>query len=270
MRRPDVMLGDKAYLLLLLVPALLVVLFYVLPVLNVLVLSVSHPQPTVANYQLLLDSGAVQHILWVTARICVMTTVITVACAYVIAYRIVHAPPAEARFLLMAVVITFWISVLIRAFAWVSLLQPNGLINRLLMATGVITQPLSLVRNEVGVIAYPASVADADTMLEAAIEAGADDVSSGEDGHEVVCAQDSYGDVVKALEAASRLHARHRSEAECSRLLAGRQTAADFCEHIFSSVPPRRGQRHHPGVHLGLGLLHYAGHSGWRQGGHGR
>ena len=52
-----------------------------------------------------------------------------------------------------------------------------------------------------GVIAYPASVADADTMLEAAIEAGADDVSSGEDGHEVICAQDSYGEVAKALEA---------------------------------------------------------------------
>ena len=45
------------------------------------------------------------------------------------------------------------------------------------------------------------AVADADTMLEAAIEAGADDVSSGEDGHEVICAQDSYGEVSKALEA---------------------------------------------------------------------
>ena len=55
--------------------------------------------------------------------------------------------------------------------------------------------------DRVGVIAYPASVADADTMLEAAIEAGADDVSSGEDGHEVICAQDSYGEVTKALEA---------------------------------------------------------------------
>lgn len=63
------------------------------------------------------------------------------------------------------------------------------------------TGAVAFMFDRVGVIAYPASVADADTMLEAAIEAGADDVSSGEDGHEVICAQDSYGEVAKALEA---------------------------------------------------------------------
>ncbi len=63
------------------------------------------------------------------------------------------------------------------------------------------TGAVAFMFDRVGVISYPASVADADTMLEAAIEAGADDVSSGEDGHEIVCAQDSYGEVTKALEA---------------------------------------------------------------------
>ena len=63
------------------------------------------------------------------------------------------------------------------------------------------TGAVAFMFDRVGVIAYPASVADADTMLEAAIEAGADDVSSGEEGHEVICAQDSYGEVAKALEA---------------------------------------------------------------------
>lgn len=63
------------------------------------------------------------------------------------------------------------------------------------------TGAVAFMFDRVGVIAYPASVADADTMLEAAIEAGADDVSSGEEGHEIICAQDSYGDVAKALEA---------------------------------------------------------------------
>ncbi|SDN58923.1 DNA-binding regulatory protein, YebC/PmpR family [Methylobacterium phyllostachyos] len=62
------------------------------------------------------------------------------------------------------------------------------------------TGAVAFMFDRVGVIAYPASVADADTMLEAAIEAGADDVSSGEDGHEIICAQDSYGEVAKALE----------------------------------------------------------------------
>ncbi|MFC6789568.1 YebC/PmpR family DNA-binding transcriptional regulator [Methylobacterium komagatae] len=63
------------------------------------------------------------------------------------------------------------------------------------------TGAVAFMFDRVGVITYPASVADADTMLEAAIEAGADDVSSGEEGHEVICAQDSYGEVTKALEA---------------------------------------------------------------------
>jgi YebC/PmpR family DNA-binding regulatory protein len=63
------------------------------------------------------------------------------------------------------------------------------------------TGAVAFMFDRVGVIAYPPVVADADTMLEAAIEAGADDVSSGEDGHEVICAQDSYGEVTKALEA---------------------------------------------------------------------
>ena len=63
------------------------------------------------------------------------------------------------------------------------------------------TGAVAFMFDRVGVIGFPASVADADTMLEAAIEAGADDVSSSEEGHEVVCAQDSYGEVAKALEA---------------------------------------------------------------------
>ena len=63
------------------------------------------------------------------------------------------------------------------------------------------TGAVAFMFDRVGVIAYPASVADADTMLEAAIEAGADDVTSNEEGHEIVCAQDSYGEVTKALEA---------------------------------------------------------------------
>jgi transcriptional/translational regulatory protein YebC/TACO1 len=55
--------------------------------------------------------------------------------------------------------------------------------------------------NRVGVVGFDAKVADADTMLEAAIEAGADDVVSSEDGHEIYCDQGSLAEVSKALEA---------------------------------------------------------------------
>ncbi|KQP34395.1 transcriptional regulator [Methylobacterium sp. Leaf102] len=63
------------------------------------------------------------------------------------------------------------------------------------------TGAVSFMFDHVGVVEFDAGVADADTMLEAAIEAGADDVRSDADGHEVTCAQDAYGEVSKALEA---------------------------------------------------------------------
>ncbi len=63
------------------------------------------------------------------------------------------------------------------------------------------TGAVSFMFDRVGVVEFEAKVADADTMLEAAIEAGADDVRSDESGHEVTCAQDAYGEVSKALEA---------------------------------------------------------------------
>jgi YebC/PmpR family DNA-binding regulatory protein len=63
------------------------------------------------------------------------------------------------------------------------------------------TGAVAFMFDRVGVVEFDAKVADADAMLEAAIEAGADDVVSGEDGHEIYCDQGSLAEVTKALEA---------------------------------------------------------------------
>src|SRR5882762_565923 len=63
------------------------------------------------------------------------------------------------------------------------------------------TGAVSFMFDHVGVIEYAASVASADAMLEAAIEAGADDVVTHEGGHEIYAGQASFHDVAKALEA---------------------------------------------------------------------
>jgi YebC/PmpR family DNA-binding regulatory protein len=63
------------------------------------------------------------------------------------------------------------------------------------------TGAVSFMFDRVGVVEYDAKTADADAMLEAAIEAGADDVTSSEGGHEVYCAPDALAEVTKALEA---------------------------------------------------------------------
>jgi YebC/PmpR family DNA-binding regulatory protein len=55
--------------------------------------------------------------------------------------------------------------------------------------------------DRMGLITYPASAGTADEVLEAAIEAGADDVESDEDGHQIWTAQESLHEVAKALEA---------------------------------------------------------------------
>ncbi len=63
------------------------------------------------------------------------------------------------------------------------------------------TGAVSFMFDRVGVIEYDAGVASADAMLDAAIEAGADDVVSGAGGHEIYASQDTFRDVAKALEA---------------------------------------------------------------------
>ena len=63
------------------------------------------------------------------------------------------------------------------------------------------TGAVSFMFDHVGLVAFDAKVADADTMLEAAIEAGADDVKSDEGGHEVICEQGAMGEGSKTLEA---------------------------------------------------------------------
>lgn len=63
------------------------------------------------------------------------------------------------------------------------------------------TGAVSFMFDQVGQILYPPDKGEAEAMLEAAIEAGAEDCISGEDGHEFVCAPDDLHDVAQALEA---------------------------------------------------------------------
>ena len=63
------------------------------------------------------------------------------------------------------------------------------------------TGAVSFMFDHVGLVAFDAKVTDADAMFEAAIEAGAEDVVSTEDGHEVYCEPSQLAEVTKALEA---------------------------------------------------------------------
>jgi transcriptional/translational regulatory protein YebC/TACO1 len=62
------------------------------------------------------------------------------------------------------------------------------------------TGAVSFMFNHIGVVEYDAKAASPDAMLDAAIEAGAEDVTSNEDGHQIFTRPETLGDVAKALE----------------------------------------------------------------------
>ncbi|HUC71906.1 MAG TPA: ABC transporter permease subunit, partial [Stellaceae bacterium] len=76
-----------------------------------------------------------------------VATAVCLVLGYPIAHAIARAPPASRQLLLFLVVLPFWTSFLIRVYAWIAILQPNGLLNRLLLATGLIHAPLPLLNN---------------------------------------------------------------------------------------------------------------------------
>ena len=146
-------LGERGFYWLLVAPALVLMLvFYVWPVGRVLWISVTEPRPGLGNYALLFTSASVQRVLATTARICVLTTAITLGLAYLVAYALTHASAAARRVMMLGVLLPLWISVLVRAFAWVALLRREGLVNKALLSGGLIDQPLALIWNELGVV----------------------------------------------------------------------------------------------------------------------
>ncbi|MEK1865878.1 MAG: ABC transporter permease subunit [Ensifer adhaerens] len=71
-----------------------------------------------------------------------VSTVLTLLIAYPVAYGMAKAPKTIRPTLLMLVILPFWTSFLIRVYAWIAILKPEGLLNQFLMSINVIDQPL--------------------------------------------------------------------------------------------------------------------------------
>ena len=137
----------------LVLPALAVTaVCFAVPVANVLRLSFVEPAAGFGNYVELVTEPLYRSIAATTLRMALATTAISVLLGYLVAYVIAHTAPRHRQWLLLAVLMPFWLSVLVRAFAWVVLLQREGLINAALMSLGLVDQPLALLRNETGVL----------------------------------------------------------------------------------------------------------------------
>src|ERR1700747_1243425 len=71
-----------------------------------------------------------------------LATVLCLLLGYPIAYAIARAEGARGELLLVLVMLPFWTSFLIRVYAWIAILKPNGLLNEFLIALGLIAVPL--------------------------------------------------------------------------------------------------------------------------------
>ncbi len=121
--------------------------------------------------------------LWVAA----VSTAILLVIGYPIAYAMARAPRWLQSVLVMLVVLPFWTSFLIRVYAWINILQTDGLLNRALRAVGLIDVPVAWLASDtaiyIGIVysylpfmvlpLYATLEKQDETLLEAAADLGA-------------------------------------------------------------------------------------------------
>ncbi len=108
-------------------------------------------QATVDNYVFLFEDNFYATIYLSSIKIALIGTVLCLLLGYPMAYFIARQRPARRNLLLLAVILPFWISFLLRVYAWIGLLNNRGVINNALMALGVTDQPLPLIYNDFAV-----------------------------------------------------------------------------------------------------------------------
>ena len=84
-------------------------------------------------------------------QIAAVSTLILLVLAFPVAYGLARAPKSWQPLLVMAVMLPFWTAFLIRVYAWVTILQHDGLLNRALAAIGIVDEPLSWLATDTAV-----------------------------------------------------------------------------------------------------------------------
>ena len=93
------------------------------------------------------DSNMYLRTYWSSLKTAFVTTLICLLLGYPMAYAISRAKPSYRNGLLLAIMLPFWTSFLLRVYAWMGLLTSNGIINHLLIKYGIIDEPLNMFYN---------------------------------------------------------------------------------------------------------------------------
>lgn len=158
--------------LVILIPYLWLILFFLLPFLIILKLSVSETvlgRPPYAplfsfsedgeqlylqlkfnlsNYLAIFSDDLYIRSYLNSIKIAAIATLLTLCIGYPMAYGIARAPWSWRLPLLMLVILPFWTSYLIRVYAWIGILKNEGLLNTLLLSIGLIDQPLLILNTD--------------------------------------------------------------------------------------------------------------------------
>jgi putative spermidine/putrescine transport system permease protein len=160
MSRPDTasMNGLAVFIL---PSGLLFILFFFLPIGLMAMMSFLTGNPVVApnvtlttrHYARIIGDPYYLEVIWTTIRIGLLTTLIALAIGYPLAHWMARIKSrAGHALLLMAVLAPMLTGIVVRTFAWMTLLSDKGVINQTLISFGLIIQPLKLMYNETGIV----------------------------------------------------------------------------------------------------------------------
>ena len=155
------------------VPYLWLLLFFLVPFLIVLKISLAEfsplGRPPYEPILRWLEDGALQvkllftsyiylfnEPLYVSAwlysvKVALLSTLFCLVLGYPMAYAIARASPSTRNILLMLIILPFWTSFLLRVYAWIGLLKTDGVINNVLQALGIIQEPLVMMNTNFAV-----------------------------------------------------------------------------------------------------------------------
>jgi mannopine transport system permease protein len=156
-RPASFILGGRRYSpaasLLLAAPFLMIIaLAFILPLAMLLRESLFVPSFSIANYEKVFDEPVYLRVMFRTLRISALVTIITLLLAYPLAALMARTRGLLLGLLLLSVLLPLWTSVLVRTYAWLVLLQRNGVLNEALFGLGLIKAPMQMLRTEGAVV----------------------------------------------------------------------------------------------------------------------
>ena len=133
-------------------PLFFLLLVFALPLARVVWGSFFAPDFTLEYYRRMWTVPVYGRVFWITLKISALTTLLCVLLGYPAAYFLASVRPATRQLLLLSVIVPFFLSVLVRNYVWMILLQRTGLVNQVLVRSGLVPAPLELMYNELGVL----------------------------------------------------------------------------------------------------------------------